>query len=253
MRKNLFVIVLLLITSMSFAQNTKRLKENAGYGKAKFYVLQSDEKTKHGEFKITSYTPPFRNLVLGNYSNGKRDGLWTEKYDQAGNQVRIKGSYDKGEKIGEWKYFDSEGNLIQVFDYDKGALTMNSECGEKTSFTVEVSGDLKTRELTCPPTRIGGLKIFTKDLYREIYKVTPFEINSPGRTNISIDENLSFFISPEGAIEEIKYSGAQKNEQLDKVIKNYLSANKDGWISGEIDGEKVKAQLNIPIRIRMMF
>ncbi len=247
------LLLLLLSTTLLFGQKTKKIKENAGYGKAKFYVLESDGITKHGEYKIISYTPPFRKIVKGNYSNGKREGLWVEKYDKSGKKVRFQGTYSNGEKIGKWNYYDSKGSLTQTFDFDKNEFTTNSECGGNNNYEVEVNGEIENKKLTCPPTRIGGIRFFTKDLFREITKKLPFEINSSGRTTINIDEKLSFFITKEGIIESIQYSGREKNKELAKVIDNYLLDNKSNWISGKINNEKIKAKIIIPIRIRMMF
>jgi len=252
MNKNILILILLITTS-TFSQKTTKKKENAVYGKAKFRVLKSDGTTRHGEYKITSYTPPFRNLMKGNYENGKKEGLWIELFDKSGSPTRISGLYKSGNKIGEWKYFDSDGELTQVFDFDKMDLTTNSECGDNKDYEVKVEGHIETKKLTCPPTRIGGLKIFTKDLYREITKKSPFEINSSGRTNISINETLSFYINTDNNIEEIEYTGIETNEELAEVITNYLSENNEGWISGKIDNDKVNAKIIIPIRIRMMF
>jgi hypothetical protein len=251
--KNKILLLLLLISTFAFAQKTKKVKENAGYGKAKFYVLKSDGVTKHGEYKTTSYTPPFRNVIKGNYINGKREGLWTEKYDQSGSQIRMQGNYQNDKKIGNWKYYDSNGNLIQEFDFDKNEFVSNSECKTDKNFEVELNGTIETKKLNCPPTRIGGLKIFTKDLYREITKKSPFEINSSGRTTINIDEVLSFFISKKGNIENIEYSGKDENEELAKVINNFLNENSENWVSGKLNNEKIKAKISIPIRIRMMY
>ena len=247
------LFLLLLSTTILFGQKTKKIKENAGYGKAKFYVLKSDGITKHGEYKITSYTPPFRNVVKGNYNNGKREGLWIEKYDKSGRKIRFQGNYKNGEKIGNWNYYDSKGNLTQTFDFDKNEFTTNSECGVNKSYEIEVNGEIETKKLSCPPTRIGGIIIFTKDLYREITKKSPFEINSNGRTAINVDESLTFFVTKEGIIESIQYSGKEKNKKLAQVIDNYLSNNKSNWISGRINNEKVKAKIIIPIKIRMMY
>jgi len=251
--KNKITILLMLISTISYAQKTKKLKENAGYGKAKFYVLKSDEVTKHGEYKITSYTPPFRNVVLGNYSNGKREGIWTEKYDQSGSQIGIQGNYENDAKVGIWKYYNSKGKLLQEFDFDKNEFVSNSECETENEFMVETDGVIKTIKLTCPPTTIGGLQIFTKYLYRQITKKYPFEINSSSRTTINIDETLSFFVSKDGNLENIEYSGKDENEELAKVIEDFLSENNDSWISGKLNNENVRAKVSIPIRIRMMF
>ncbi|MFT5791712.1 MAG: antitoxin component YwqK of YwqJK toxin-antitoxin module [Saprospiraceae bacterium] len=251
--KNRIIILLLLISTISFAQKTKKVKENAGYGKAKFYIFKSDGVTKHGEYKITSYTPPFRNVVLGNYSNGKREGIWTEKYDQSGSQIRMQGNYENDIKVGVWKYYNSKGKLLQEFDFYKNEFITNLECKNKNEYDVETNGVIKSMKLTCPPTRIGGLQIFTKDLYRQITKKSPFEINSSGRTTINIDETLSFFVSKEGNLENIEYSGKEDNDELAKVIEVYLTENNDNWISGKLNDKKVKAKISIPIRIRMMF
>ncbi len=251
--KNKITILLLLISTISFAQKTKKVKENAGYGKAKFYVLKSDGITKHGEYKIASYTPPFRNVVLGNYNNGKREGLWIEKYDQSGSQIRMQGNYKNDKKTGIWKFYDSKGKLLQEFDFDKNEFISNSECGTEKEYEVYINGITENVKLTCPPTRIGGLKIFTKDLYRQIMKKSPFEINSSGRTTINIDETLNFFVSKEGRVENIEYSGKEENEELWKVIKDFFTENNDNWISGRLDDGKVKAMISIPIRIRIMY
>ena len=251
--RNKILLLLLLTSTVTFAQKTVKVKENAGYGKAKFYVLKSDGVTKHGEYKTTSYTPPFRNIITGNYINGKREGLWTEKYDQSGSQIRMQGNYQNDKKIGKWKYYDSKGNLIQEFDFDNNEFASNSECNTDKNFEVELNGVIETKKLSCPPTRIGGLQIFTKDLYRQIMKKSPFEINSTGRTTISIDETLNFFVTKEGSVENIKYSGKEENEELWKVIKDFLTENNDNWISGKLDNERVNAKISIPIRIRMMY
>ncbi|WP_347375042.1 hypothetical protein [Aequorivita sp. Q41] len=251
--RNKILILLLLTATVVFAQKTKKVKENAGFGKAKFYVLKSDGVTKHGEYKTTSYTPPFRNVITGTYSNGKREGFWTEKYDQSGSQIRMQGNYQSDKKIGKWEYYDSRGNLIQEFDFDTNEFVSNSECETDKDFEVELNGVLEIKKLNCPPTRIGGLKIFTKDLYREITKKSPFEINSSGRTSINIDEVLSFFISKEGNIENIEYSGKEENEELAKVINNFLKENNENWVSGILNNEKIKAKISIPIRIRMIY
>ena len=70
---------------------------------------------------------------------------------------------------------------------------------------------------------------------------------------LDVDEKLSFFITKENTIEKIEFSGTEKNEKLDRVIKNYLSEKNDGWICGNLNDERVKAKITIPIKIRMMF
>ena len=158
------LLLLLLSTTLLFGQKTKKIKENAGYGKAKFYVLESDGITKHGEYKIISYTPPFRKIVKGNYSNGKREGLWVEKYDKSGKKVRFQGTYSNGEKIGKWNYYDSKGSLTQTFDFDKNEFTTNSECGGNNNYEVEVNGEIENKKINVSTYSNWRNKIFYKRL-----------------------------------------------------------------------------------------
>ncbi|RLK00072.1 toxin-antitoxin system YwqK family antitoxin [Tenacibaculum discolor] len=248
------IILFLILTSTSiFSQKTKKVKENAGFGKAKFHVLLSDGITKHGDYKITSYTPPFRNLTKGQYINGKREGLWVEKYDKSGNKIRVQGNYKNNQRIGIWKFYNAKGDIIHEFDYDKNIFIKNSECGSIREFEVVVNSEIKVMKLSCPPTRIGGLYNFVKGLYNEITFKAPFDINDKGRTKINIEEKVTFWVNKEGEVQDINYSAENENEGLTKIIYDYIEKNKTNWFSGRINDEKLTTKINIPIRINMMF
>jgi antitoxin component YwqK of YwqJK toxin-antitoxin module len=90
--------------------------------------------------KSTEYHPNHAIFIEGGYKNGKREGEWKSWYDNGnlwsvgtfkeGVQVgktmtyyengnlRYSGSYDKNEKrIGEWKFYDEDNNLIETIKY----------------------------------------------------------------------------------------------------------------------------------------
>ena len=54
--KRIITILLITISTISFGQEVKKMKESKNYGKATFYVLKSDMKTKHGKYSIKGYT-----------------------------------------------------------------------------------------------------------------------------------------------------------------------------------------------------
>ena len=51
----------------------------------------------------------------GMYKEGKKHGFW--ETGQVSNYRRQSGTYEMGEKIGEWTYYDGNGELLMVEDY----------------------------------------------------------------------------------------------------------------------------------------
>ncbi len=251
--KNIYLIVLILFTISSFAQKVKKAKGKLTYGTEKYYVLKSDMKTKHGEYKIVSYTPPFRKLELGEFINGKKEGIWIKWYDKKGGKIKSKGQYNNDEKFGIWYYYYSNGKLIQEYDFDNSKIISSTECDTDKKYSVNKSNEITEIILDCPPTRIGGIRIMVSELYNEIMKKSPFKVNESGRTNIKINETLSFYVTEKGTIENINYSGKEKNTELDQLIREFIERDYHKWIAGTLNTEKVNAKIDIPIRINIMY
>ena len=67
------ILILLFCAPMTlFAQKTKKITEKAT--KETFYVLQTDKKTRHGEYNKFSYNNKL--LIKGYYKLGNKDGIW---------------------------------------------------------------------------------------------------------------------------------------------------------------------------------
>jgi len=47
----------------------------------------------------------------------RREGEYYEFYPNG--KTRVKGNYTKGNKSGEWSFYDEQGQLIETKDFDK--------------------------------------------------------------------------------------------------------------------------------------
>lgn len=57
----------------------------------------------------------------GEYDKNKRTGYWVRYYHNTG-EVSSEGSYEVGKKNGDWKYYNSFGDLKYVYTYLKDSL-----------------------------------------------------------------------------------------------------------------------------------
>lgn len=69
---------------------------------------------KEGEWKF--FYPNGKYLGLNVFFEGEKNGK-IEKYYENG-QLEFEGQYKNDRKIGEWKWFDESGNIIDVQTYD---------------------------------------------------------------------------------------------------------------------------------------
>lgn len=69
----------------------------------------------HGKYLILD---EFGNVMVnGNFDRGKADGYWV-KYYKSGTKAE-EGQYKEDKKVGKWKFYDENGNLINENIFDK--------------------------------------------------------------------------------------------------------------------------------------
>ena len=251
MRK-IFTISILLFTVLSFGQDVKKKKENTRNGKATYYVRKSDMKTKHGEYKIKAYSGSAI-LVSGTYSNGKKEGLWTERYYSKGRNLKSSGNYQNDKKIGKWIFYNMQGEIVQEYDFNKNELITSTECGDELEYDVYLDNELTKIKLDCPPSYIGGKEFLTYELTQKITASFPFKINEKGRANIKFNNVISFFIDKNGNVENVEFKDKVENSELEKFIRDLIKERKGEWIAGKLNNEKVKAKMKIGIGFRLMY
>lgn len=240
-QRKYLLFLLLLLSIKLIGQDVKKMKEKTRLGTAKFYVLKSDRTTKHGEYKIKAHIGKTI-LVSGNYSNGKKNGDWVERYTFERRNLKQVGKYKEDKKIGEWSYYDIKGNIVQIYDHSKELVIKSIECGGKEEYEYYLSGEIKEGILDCPPTIIGGKALFIHELvFTSIYKIS---------IKKSINTMISFFILENGEIESIQFSNPVGND-LKKFIESKIVERKGEWISASIDGKNVKAKFILPFILRI--
>jgi len=249
--KKCLLLIFILTTANLIAQDVKKQKENTRNGTAKYYVLKSDMVTKHGEYTIKAYSGSTI-LVSGNYSYGKRNGFWVERYYLKGRNLKRKGKYHEGKKIEEWSYYNFRGELVQIYDHSKKMLLESNECGKSNETEYYKGEELLKGKLDCPPSIIGGRELFINEL-TEVIMSFRFPINDRGRTHIEINNKISIFVLENGEIENIQFYEPVENKELKDFIASKIMERNGDWIPGSKNGENVKARLVIPLQFRMTY
>jgi antitoxin component YwqK of YwqJK toxin-antitoxin module len=113
MKKSILMLIVLLITAVSFGQQKRDLKLNK----------------KTNLIEVTYYHDNGVVSQTGYYTlDGKLEGKWLS-YDAEGNK-QISANYDNGRKVGKW-FFWNENTLKEV-DYDNNVIANVSLWEEKS-------------------------------------------------------------------------------------------------------------------------
>lgn len=100
--KRYIVLVVLFVSGMVFAQESKPVLEQEGSMVKATYFYATGQVQQVGFFK-----------------DGKLEGTWVS-YDEKGNKVAV-AEYKSGEKVGKW-FFWNERAVTEV-NYDEGAIS----------------------------------------------------------------------------------------------------------------------------------
>lgn len=133
MKFQLLLLLNLVCALHSFAQKTKLIEkkfEGIKQASEKYYVLKSDKGTKHGAYisyfkmseqeqllvkqgvvKIDNYIK-----VKGTYQNGQKEGEWLE-YDKP-LLLKCRGRFLHHKKVGIWETTKEQGVVIERYDFD---------------------------------------------------------------------------------------------------------------------------------------
>ncbi len=119
MKKLEVITYLLLLNSIVVpAQQTKLIiKKGNGGLIQKYFVLNSDLVTKHGEY-ITYRNSQDNYIAKGFYKFGMKDSLWTDYFPNSNGIIKAQGYYKDDKKVGIWKTYKNQ-NITERYDYDK--------------------------------------------------------------------------------------------------------------------------------------
>ncbi|MBU0765424.1 MAG: TonB family protein [Bacteroidetes bacterium] len=117
--KILCLVLSFLSTGICFSQKPVKTRKEIKYSagemiKEEFYVLKNSPDVKQGHY---NYFFRARNMIRGNYDNGKKEGEWIY-YNFRGQKI-ISGNYHLDEKNGTWQYFADNRRICEMY-YENG-------------------------------------------------------------------------------------------------------------------------------------
>src|SRR6185312_8550743 len=135
MKLSLLLLVLILSTNL-FAQETVRHVDKSDRQREEYYVLKSDKSIKQGayaEYSLLSNSP----YCEGFYKNNLKDSLW--RYYSYNHKLCTAGYYKDGKRTGTWVAYDFKGDQEVEYDYTTKQLLFYKK-SEKKPDQVIISG-----------------------------------------------------------------------------------------------------------------
>jgi hypothetical protein len=219
MKYLLLVFVGILFTQQAYSQNLKTKKKTGLYAKE---IYQIDKKSKQKEgfyYKISTRTKD--TLVIGNYSNNQKTGLWS--YNNM-----------KGEKYFEYNY---ETKTIASF---KG--------GELKSDSTYILHNKKfvLDRVDHPQIYLGFENEPLTHIARNIK--LPIEIVKKGITGRSV---ASFVVGENGKIRDQKIEHSL-SKAFDKKILDVISKLTGDWVPATKDGIAFSSKIILSVDVQTM-
>ena len=173
MKKIFLLLIPLFYVTNCFSQDTvERKKRLTDFVIERYFFLKSDQKTKQGPYKAF-----YRRKTL-----------------------IASGNYNKDKKAGIWHFYESDGRLVERFNYDTNTLLNEAplDTADDISYLFDVKTD-STDRLT-RPLKIGG-SYYGFIPYVNLFKL-PFSVIDVN-TN-SFNAYIELLISPGGRLADYK-------------------------------------------------
>jgi TonB family protein len=218
------------------------VKTKDGHYTEEFHVLKSNKAIRHGSFK--KLDDDKRILLTGFHKNGLKDSLWTAYYKWSG-VTKNTGMYSNDTKVGEWKYYDQKGELIQTYDYSKNELVSFKNEDPERKFLIKTAQGTEEMKLERPLMYLGGMDEALSEIVRTIKY--PGEAVDAGTSGMVI---IAFFVDKEGrATEHQVHTGI--GHGCDEEALRVVETIPDNWLPGVLNGEEVVAQFLFPVRFTL--
>ena len=213
----ILLTLLLLTTSVYlFGQDSKKKTISNDYPpfKETFYVLKSDQETKHGEYKKT----------YGGLS--------------------VKGQFENNKKVGVWEYYDRKGQLEQKIDFSVNKIIFTKPMTLIKNYFVKDGDSFKEATPEETPIFQGGQSAIIYYIWNLRYPADARRMGTEGKVLISAT------ITEDGKIIDEKIEdgpGYGLREEALRVIQMIP----DEWIPGKIDGKNIDIKIIIPVSFKL--
>ena len=202
------LILLIFVPTMMFAQKTKKVTDSKT--NEKYYVLKSDKKVRHGEYKRSDIFG--MEMIRGHYNMGVRDSIWECFF---------------------------RGNLVSKYDFINNKIIVCEHCLETKgkSYRVIEDGNKIDAILSRPPIFLGG------DLYMLIMNefrmpIAAIEKKISGRMTVT----TVFTVDNTGLTSNFQ-SKTQVGYGMEEEVKRIYKTLPDLWLPGIVGENPVDVEV----------
>ncbi len=214
---NLVLLLLILLPGVSFGQQTKKVKDKVN--NESYYVLKSDNITKHGLYQQFSYK----------------------------NKPLVKGFYKLGVKDSVWECYDFAGTLTLKYDYTKQEVVFYKPSDEHTVKKYRIVGDSSSlnQTLSRPPIYLYGEDWFLLELGKGTRYPSEARNNRKSGTVY-----VKFTVDKYGKTGNY-YVETPLGFGLDEEAIRGLKKVPDNWLPGQVNGQPVDVEVVYPIKFSL--
>jgi TonB family protein len=233
----LFSFIVFATTAQELKKVKKTLVSNPfTHEWEEYHVLKSDKKIKHG---------PYQRLVndkvteTGFYKDNQKDSTWTKFFFSSGT-IREQGLYEKNQRVGMWKFYDSKNELEQSYDFSTQKLIVSGPDSKPKMGWVITETDTLETILDSPAMYLGGTATYGEIMAKNLR----FPI-SAARRGIQGRVYVTFVIDQNG-----RASGHKVSKPIDKDCDEEalrVCRMLTEWIPASKDGKPVKSLHMIPV------
>jgi len=208
---------IILTTSVHlFGQDTKKKTVSNDYPpfKETFYVLKSDQETKHGEYKKT----------YGGLS--------------------VKGQFNNNKKIGVWEYYDRSGQLEQKIDFSTNKVISTKPITLIKDYFVKDGDSYKEVTPEEAPVFQGGQSGIIYYIWNLRYPADARRMGTEGKVLISAT------ITQDGKMIDEEILDGPGNGLREEALR-VIQMIPDEWIPGKVDGKTADIKIVIPVTFKL--
>jgi len=208
--------ILLTISVHLFGQDTNKKNVSSDFPpyKETFYVLKSDQETKHGEYKKT-----YGGLL-------------------------VTGQFESNKKTGVWEYFDRSGQLEQKIDFSANKVILTRPMTLIENYFVK-DGD-SYKEVTPDETPVfqggeSGVTFYFRNLR---YPADARRMGIEGKVLILAT------VTQDGRLTDEEILEGPRNGLREEALR-VIKMIPDEWIPGKVNGKTVDILVVIPVIFKL--
>jgi len=220
-KKILSAVIAILYITNSFAQETVEKKNRINEDVTEiFHVLKGNEQLK--------------------------DGLYQAFYKRK--TAIVSGNYTKGKKTGVWYFYNTKGNVLQVYDYTTDSLKYEAREYNNSSLRYKIDKVINDTDKITKPIKAGG-RYYGYLPYLGLYKTSfsPYQYNTYGSA-----AEIELLISPLGRLADYKVRMVSPWLDYDQTIEmdlNLFSEEDKKFIPATFNGQPILSRIIVTCQV----